>query len=82
MKIVTQHGFLYELDLNKEEERTKTTGGDCTDFIDHYGLYYYDQITVNLDDDHEFFRYTVFGANNKENMIVSESGYNIYHLYA
>ena len=77
MKIVTQHGFLYELDLNKEEERTQITGGDWDDLIEHYGLYYYDQITVNLDGDHEFFRSTIFGANNEEKMIVNEPGYNI-----
>ena len=82
IKIVTQHGFVYELVLNKEEGRTQITGGDWDDLIEHYGVYYYDQIIVNLDGDHEFFRVTVFGANNKEKMIISEPGCNIYPLYA
>ena len=38
MKIVTQHGVLYELDLNKEEERTQIMGGDWDNLIEHYGL--------------------------------------------
>ena len=58
MKIVTQDGFLYELDLNKaeEQERTLIPGGDWEGLIEHYCLYYYDQIVVNLDGDQEFFR--------------------------
>ena len=74
MKIVTQHDFLSELHLHKQDGRTLVTGIEWNEIINHYGLYYYDHITVNLDGDHEFFSSTVFGANQKEKILINNPG--------
>ena len=75
MKIVTQDGFLYELDLSREDERTLITGGDWDDLIEHYCLYYHDQIFVNLVADQEFFMAVVSDADDIEKMMIEEPGY-------
>ena len=78
MKIVTQHGFFYELDLHKQDGRTLVTGIEWNEIIEHYGLYYYDHITVNSDGDYEFFSSTIFDAKQNEKILINNPGYVIY----
>lgn len=76
MKIVTQDGFLYEFDLEKEEEITAITGGDWADLINHYCLYYHDKISVNLVGNQEFLTATILDDNNKEKTLIDEPGHD------
>ena len=81
MKIVAPDGFPYEYNIDKEKETIQIMGAHWKDLVYHYGLYYLENIEVDLQGSPEFFRATIRDQNNKENKLLVQPGY-LYPLSA
>ena len=76
MSIVTPDGYLYDLKLDQQGQRTMIEGEHWDDLFIHYGIQFDVVILVNLEDHHEehFFNATVIDKKRRQKDLIEAVG--------